>query len=67
MAEKRKRPPASEKQLAQIKAYDQKYARYIRMKFNTKYDADVIDWLEKQPSMQGAIKALVRAAIAQGK
>jgi hypothetical protein len=42
----------------------QKEKAYIRrygLKLNTNTDKDIIDWLAAQPSMQGAIKAAVRA------
>lgn len=44
----------------------QKEKAYIRrygLKLNVNTDADIIAWLDKQPSMQGAIKAAVRAQI----
>lgn len=44
----------------------QKEKAYIRrygLKLNINTDADIIAWLDKQPSMQGAIKAAVRAQI----
>lgn len=37
------------------------YTRRYGLKLNTNTDKDIIAWLEKQPSMQGAIKAAVRA------
>ena len=42
----------------------QKEKAYIRrygIKLNTNTDKDIIEWLAAQPSMQGAIKAAVRA------
>ena len=66
MAE-RKRKPATSHGLEYIKGYDKQNARYIRLKFNRKYDADVIEWFEHQSSMQGAVKELVREAIKRGK
>ena len=42
----------------------QKEKAYIRrygLKLNTNTDKDIIEWLAAQPSMQGAIKAAVRA------
>jgi len=44
----------------------QKEKAYIRrygLKYNVNTDADIIAWLERQPSMQGAIKAAIRAQI----
>lgn len=53
-------------------ARTQKQARYDRantigfyMKLNNQTDKDVIQWLWKQSSKQGAIKALIREAIAK--
>lgn len=46
----------------------QKEKAYIRrygLKYNVNTDADIIAWLERQPSMQGAIKAAIRAQIAK--
>ena len=43
--------------------YDANHTRRYGLKLNTTTDADVIAWLEAQTSMQGAVKALVRAAI----
>ena len=46
----------------------QKEKAYIRrygIKLNTNTDKDIIEWLAAQPSMQGAIKAAVRAYIEQ--
>ena len=44
-------------------ARDKLYTKHYGMKLNTNTDADVIAWLDKQPSIQGAIKAAVRAQI----
>lgn len=43
--------------------YDAAHTRRYGLKLNTTTDADIIAWLERQPSIQGAVKALVRAAI----
>jgi hypothetical protein len=46
----------------------QKEKAYIRrygLKLNTNTDKDIIEWLAAQPSMQGAIKAAVRAYMEQ--
>ena len=48
----------------------QKEKAYIRrygLKYNVNTDADIIAWLERQPSMQGAIKAAIRAQIEKEK
>ena len=45
--------------------YDATHTRQIKMKLNTETDADVLAWLSEQGNMQGAIKALIREAIAR--
>lgn len=40
------------------------YIRRFGMKYNVHTDADIIAHLEKQPSIQGYIKQLIRADIA---
>ena len=47
--------------------YDEEHTRRIGLKLNTQTDADIIEQLEKQSSMQGYIRALIRADIAAGK
>lgn len=36
---------------------------FVGLKFNNNTDADIIAWLAKQPSKQGAIKAAIRSAM----
>lgn len=43
--------------------YDAKNTRQIRLKLNLNTDKDILEWLEKRPNKQGAIKALIRDAI----
>ena len=43
--------------------YDATNTRQIRLKLNKGTDKDVLEWLEKQESKQGAIKELIRAQI----
>ena len=45
--------------------YDKSNTVQFKMKLNRKTDADILEWLDAQPSKQGAIKALIRAAIDQ--
>ena len=45
--------------------YDATHTRQTKMKLNTETDADVLAWLSAQDNMQGAIKALIREAIAR--
>ena len=40
--------------------YDKNNTVQIRMKLNKKTDADILDWLDRQPTKQGAIKKLIR-------
>lgn len=44
--------------------YDKTNTRHYGFKLNVKTDADIIDQLSKQPSLQGYIKTLIRADIA---
>ena len=48
--------------VAQAK-YDKQHTVRYGLKLNVETDADVIEWLSIQESMQGAIKALIRKAI----
>ena len=50
-------PKESIRKAQKEKAYIRRYG----LKLNTNTDKDIIDWLAAQPSMQGAIKAAVRA------
>lgn len=43
--------------------YDANHTRRFGLKLNTTTDADIIAWLERQESIQGTVKALVRIAI----
>ena len=45
------------------KKRDDSIHRYLHLKLNRKKDADVIAWIEKQDSMTGAIRSLIRAQI----
>ena len=46
-----------------VKRYKAKAVKQIRLDWNVKTDADVIEWVERQESKSGAIKALIRAQI----
>ena len=46
-------------------AYDRGHTRRFGLKLNTTYDADIIAKLESVKSIQGYIKALVRADIGE--
>lgn len=43
--------------------YDAKATTQVKMKLHLENDRDVLEWLAKQPSKQGAIKDLIREAI----
>jgi len=45
--------------------YDAKSTKHFSLKYNLKTDADVIAQLEKQDSVQGYIKSLIRKDIAE--
>ena len=45
------------------KKYDAANTRQFRLKLTLSRDKDVIEWLESQDSMQGAIKKLIREQI----
>lgn len=43
--------------------YDKGHTSGFYMKLNTGTDQDILSWLDKQDSKQGAIKSLIREAI----
>ena len=45
--------------------YDATHTIRVSLKLNTTTDDDIIAWLGSQDSMQGAIKALIRAEISR--
>ena len=51
----------TEAQKKATKKYDATNTRQYHLKLNLKTDADIIQWLDKQDSMQGYIKDLIRA------
>lgn len=57
--------PLSEKKKLSNARYDAKTARRYGFKLNKGTDADIIAKLDSVPSMQGYIKALIRADIAK--
>lgn len=44
--------------------YDSSNTRHFHLKYNLKTDADILAHLDKQTSIQGYIKSLIRADIA---
>ena len=57
----------SESQLMAQSRYDASHTRSYSLKLNTKTDEDIILWLRKKPSIQGAIKQLIREEIKREK
>ena len=55
----------SEKKLSPQERYDARTARRYSLKLNKSTDADIIAKLDAVKSMQGYIKALIRADIAK--
>lgn len=47
-------------------SYNKRCTKQVPIRLNTKTDADIIEWLDNQPSKQGAIKELIRERIARG-
>jgi len=45
--------------------YDKAHTTGFYMKLNTGTDEDILEWLSRQESKQGAIKKLIRAEIAK--
>ena len=50
----------SEAKKASKAKYDAKTARYFSLKLNRNTDKDIIERLEKEPSIQGYLKRLIR-------
>ena len=46
-----------------IQKYDAENTKQIHLKLNLKTDADILEWLDSQKSIQGYIKALIRKDI----
>ena len=45
--------------------YDKDNTKQVKFKFNLKTDADILERLKTEPSMQGYIKRLIREDIAR--
>lgn len=54
---------ATEAQLKAIRKYDDNNTVQIKMKLNTRIDADILEKLESVPSKQTYIKSLIREDI----
>ena len=50
-----------------IKRYDAKNTKQIHLKLNLNTDADLLEWLAKQDSVQGYIKSLIKKDMENGK
>ena len=48
-----------------IEGYLKDNIKQVRVSLNKKHDADIIDWLGKQPSASGYIKQLIRTDMAK--
>jgi hypothetical protein len=59
--------PVSEAQYRAQKKYDAAHTKQFQMKLHLENDKDILEWLEKQPSKQGAIKELIRKQIREEK
>ena len=44
--------------------YDAVHTQFIGLKLNTGTDSDILQWIETQPSKQGAIKTAIRHYLA---
>ena len=43
--------------------YDKANTTQFKMKLNTKTDADILEWFDKQENKQGKVKQLIREEI----
>ena len=50
-----------------IKRYDAKNTKQIHLKLNLNTDAELLEWLAKQDSIQGYIKSLIKKDMENGK
>lgn len=57
------KPSAAASHTAAQAKYDKANTTGFYMKLNTRTDQDILEWLEKQSSKQGAIKELIREKI----
>ena len=53
----------TKRSLSQMR-YDKESSRHYGFKLNLRTDADIVEMLNSQPSLQGYIKSLIRADIA---
>lgn len=57
----------TERKLTPQERYDLKNTRRIVLKLNLKHDADVLEWIDAQETMQGGIKRAIREQIEREK
>ena len=55
--------PVTQAQYRAQKKYDAAHTKQFQMKLHLENDKDILEWLDKQPSKQGAIKELIRRQI----
>jgi len=53
----------TEAQYRAQKKYDSAHTKQFQMKLHLENDRDILEWLGRQPSKQGAIKELIRKEI----
>lgn len=56
----------NEKKYVAQARYDATHTKQFNIKLNTKTDADIIEYLDRVPSMQGAIKDALREQMKKG-
>ena len=54
---------ATEAQRRAVRKYDAANTVQVHLKLNLKNDADILEWMSKQKTVQGAIKQLIRDKI----
>ena len=59
--------PITEAQYRAQKKYDAAHTKQFQMMLHLENDKDILEWLENQPSKQGAIKELIRKQIREEK
>lgn len=57
--------PVTEAQYRAQKKYDAAHTKQFQMKLHLENDKDILEWLDRQSSKQGAIKELIRRQIAE--
>jgi hypothetical protein len=55
----------TEAQYRAQKKYDAAHTKQFQMKLHLENDKDILEWLDRQSSKQGAIKELIRRQIAE--